>query len=208
MNCVQITAITPQKKHKDRLNIYLDGIFAFGIDLDTLVKNHLTIGRELSDNDVARLTNEGTTALLYNKTLAFISRRPRSEKEIRDYLHKQEVGISVSDLIVTKLKDRKFLDDAEFARWFVEQRSTFRPKGKVALTAELRQKGIDRELISQTLEENSVDEVGLARAALAKKLRQFDHLPADKRKEKIIRFLGSRGFSWDTIGKILNRDID
>ncbi len=205
---MRVTAITPQKKRKERVNIYLDGIFSFGLDLDNLVKNHLKIGMELSDDDVSRLTGEGTNALLYNKVLSLISRRPRTEKEIRDYLTKNDAGQTVVQSMIAKLKDRKFLDDEVFAKWFIEQRSTFRPKGKTALVQELRQKGIDRELIEGTFENEPVDEVGLAKAALAKKLRQFDRLPPDKRKEKIIGFLSRRGFTWDTVRTILGGGVD
>lgn len=205
---MQVTAITPQKKRKDRVNIYLDGIFSFGLDLENVVKNHLKVGIELTDDDVSRLTGEGTNALLYNKVLSLISRRPRTEKEIRDYLNKNEAGQTVAESMIIKLKEHKFLDDEAFTKWFIEQRSAFRPKGKTALVAELRQKGIDRELISDTFENEPIDELHLAKSALAKKLRQFERLPPDKRKEKIIGFLSRRGFSWDTVKHILGDQID
>ncbi len=200
---MKITAITQQKKRKDRVSIYLDGVFSFGLDLETMMTHHLKVGMDLTDEDTARLLKMGEYALLYNKVLSLISRRPRTEKEVIDYLHKHEAGETLVSSMISRLKERKFLDDKAFITWYIDQRNTFRPKGKTALVAELRQKGISNDLIAASFIEEPIDEMSLAKVAVTKKLRQFARVPEDKRKEKIIGFLSRRGFSWNTVNYIV-----
>jgi len=95
------------------------------------------------------------------------------------------------------------IDDQAFVDWWLEQRATFRPKGKRALALELRQKGIDKELIERALAEK-VDEEELARQAAKTKLRIWSKLPLDVQKEKLVGFLGRRGFTWPILKKILD----
>ncbi|MFH1841099.1 MAG: regulatory protein RecX [Candidatus Shapirobacteria bacterium] len=121
----------------------------------------------------------------WEKVTRFLSFRPRSEKEVADYLVRKKIPLGP---IIKKLKRLKLLDDREFARWFLEQRASFKPKGKMALKQELYQKGIARELVEELLAE--VDEASEARKIMEKKKL----LP-----EKMMALLARRGFSWETI---------
>lgn len=95
------------------------------------------------------------------------------------------------------------VDDEAFVDWWLEQRATFRPKGKRALKMELRFKGIDRDLIERSLAEK-VDEEVLAKKAFLKKIPSLKNLPSEVQKEKLIGFLSRRGFSWEVIRKTLD----
>ena len=97
----------------------------------------------------------------------------------------------------------RFLDDQEFASWWILQRQTFRPKGKYALKKELQLKGIDKDLIARLVEE--VDEEKEALKALEKCLGRYQGLSSLERKKKIVSFLQYRGFSWDSIKKVLEK---
>lgn len=127
---------------------------------------------------------------LLDKAYRFLSFRPRSEKEIKNYLKKKKAPDKIAQKIIDELKKQKLIDDLEFAYWWVEQRNTFRPKGKIALQVELRQKGVDREIAQRVIDE-TVDEF-----ALAKKVFQKKKAPA---------LLARRGFSWATIKKVLDK---
>lgn len=200
---MEITAITSQKKRKDRVNIFIDGSFAFALDHETLLKNHLKVGQNILQTDIDRLIKEGEYAYWYNSVLQLISRRPRSQREITDYLNRKQTGDMVQEKILTKLKNAKFIDDTAFAKWFVDQRQQFRPKGKKALTQELRQKGIADAIITEVLNSESIDEIALARKIAEKKKRLLTRYPPDKQREKLISFLCRRGFSWETIERVL-----
>jgi len=200
-----ITAIKPQKKRKNRFNVYLDGKFVFGLSAEILAKSNLSVGRELSAQEVNDLVLKNEIGKSLDRVYRFLSYRPRSEKEIRDYLRKKEVEEKIVEKVVSKVKKLGYVDDLEFVRWWVEQRSTFRPRGKHVLTIELRQKGVAPEIIDQVLGE-SIDEVPLAQKAIQKKINEYLKLPPRQSRQKIVTYLQRRGFSWETIEKILNKN--
>jgi regulatory protein len=144
----QITQIKAQKNQK-RVNVYLDDKFAFGLDADNLLKAGLKVGQRLSQKQVDDLIFKNEFQKLLDRTLRLISRRPRSEKEIRDYLKKKKTSSKITEAVVKKLKQLRQINDQEFASWWVEQRTTFRPRGKFGLMMELRQKGIKQETIEK-----------------------------------------------------------
>lgn len=202
----KISQISPQKTHQ-RVNISLDGKFAFGLDVDNFIKAGLRIGQELTDRQIDNLVFKNEFQKLYDRALRFISVRPRSKKEISDYLKRKAVSEDLAAKIISKLAEGGLIDDEAFARWWIEQRVTFRPKGKRALLAELDQKGVDRE-ISEKIIGQEIDEVALAQRAAAKKLKILEKLPAQEFRQKMTNFLLTRGFSWETVKKIVNPERD
>lgn len=202
----KITKIKLQK-NKKRVNVYLDGKFAFGLDLDNFAKAGLKVGQELSEKEINDLIFKNEFQKLYDRCLRLIAARPRSEKEIKDYLFKKlpkkhPILVSARESLiketVNKLKKRNFLDDQVFATWWVEQRATFRPRGKLALKIELRQKGISAEIAEEIIEK-MVDESALAKKAAQKKLKSLKKLAPKEFREKMAAFLSRQGFSWEII---------
>lgn len=125
-------------------------------------------------------------ALLLDKLLRLLAFRPRSQKEIKDYLWRKKVDNSLAEKLIKQLGEMNLLNDGEFTSWWVDQRSTFRPRGKIALGFELRAKGIDPEMISEALA--GLDELSLAQKAIFKKKNLTP--------ERKIGFLVRRGFSF------------
>lgn len=201
----KITKITAQKTKK-RVNIYLDDQFAFGLDADNFLKSGLRIGRELSEKEIENLTSKNEFQKILDKVYRFVSLRPRSRKEIEIYLKKKKASPDLVEKIFRKLEKLGYLDDKAFAEWWIEQRSTFRPKGKIALKAELRQKGVDKKLVDELID-GEVDELNMAQKALAKRLKNFKKLPQLEFRQKITTFLSYRGFSYSTIKKIIDSQI-
>jgi len=198
----EITKIKPQK-NKKRVNIYLDGKFAFPLDADNFLKAGLKIGQQLTEKQVEDLIFKNQSQKLLDKTYRLISLRPRSEKEIKDYLKKKKAPPKLSIWVIKKLKKQKIIDDNIFASWWVEQRSTFRPRGKFGLTMELRQKGVDEKIIKKIVEEK-VNELPLAKKLAQKKLKSYKNLPRKEFYQKMSAFLARRGFSWQTIKTVID----
>lgn len=208
----KITDIKPQK-NKKRFNIYLDNHFGLAVSAESLVKKKLEIGQEISAEEIEKLRNEDLKGKLYERMLRFLSYRPRSEKEMRDYAdgklarrNRREVhGITeIVDEVIERLKKQGLIDDWEFAKWWQEQRLRFQPRGKMALKIELKQKGISEEIIREILE-GTVDELKLAKKAIRKKLKKWQKLDSPTLLKKISQYLFSRGFSWEVIKKYLQK---
>ena len=198
---MKITAIEPQQKNAQRVNIYLNGEFAFG--LARIVATWLQIGQDLSDEKIASLKAEDESEAVYQKALHFISYRPRSSMEVRQNLTKRGISETLTAETVNRLQQNGLLNDESFAKTWTENRNEFRPRSKSALRMELRQKGIDEEIIQTVLEEQ-VDEEALARAAAHKHARRLEGLEWTEFRKKLGGFLARRGFSYATLAPVVS----
>lgn len=141
---------------------------------------------------------------LLNAAFRFVSYRPRSEKEIRDFLQKKLKRYKIKDnavfeQVIERVRELGYIDDKKFVSWWLEQRATHRPKGNRLLLQELKAKGIDQKLIS--------DELGNARRAIQKKIILWKRLLPLARKKKIYDFLARRGFAGSTIFRIIDEAV-
>jgi len=186
----QVTRLVAGKKNPGRINLYLDGEFAFALTIDEVVKNGLKKGLELTEDRVVALKKTDDLNWAYTKILNFLSFRPRTELEVRARLKKYEVTeVRSIDSIINKLKDRGYLSDLDFAKWFVESRTSNRPRSKQHLSAELRAKGVVQPVINQVL--SNIDEAGPLEVLIAKK--------ATLSRDKLIHFLLRRGFKYSLV---------
>jgi regulatory protein len=193
-----ITGLQFQKHAADRVNVFLDGRFAFG--LPALDAARLHVGQFLSDDEIAQLEEQDTRQKAYDRAIRFLSYRPRSVAEVRRYLTKPEYGYSedVVETTLARLTEQGYLNDEEFARFWVENRQRFRPKGAQALRQELRQRGLESASIEDALSgldlEESAYEAARPRALRLANLAQSD--PQTFRR-KLADFLLRRGFGYE-----------
>ncbi len=145
---------------------------------------------------------------LYKKSLHFLSFRPRSEKEVRDYLKKNKADSEHLEKIINSLKKSKFLDDEEFAKWWIEQRTLINPRALRVIKLELRKKGISEETVDSAISafqsSDSVDFDSALKLAEKRVERLKNEIPQKKR-EKLLRYLSSRGFNYETIKDVVDR---
>jgi regulatory protein len=193
-----ITALKQQKRNPQRVNVYLDGKFAFG--LAKIVAAWLKVGQTLSEKQISRLQGKDEVEAAYQRALKYLSYRPRSTAEVERNLRKHQVADAVIDEAVERLHQKQWLDDEKFAAEWVENRNTFRPRGSFALRAELRQKGLDEAVIERTLQD--LDEGELARKAAQKKLRQFAALDEQTFRKKLSARLSRRGFNYGLVAEV------
>jgi regulatory protein len=192
-----ITALVAQKKNPDRVNVYLDGKFAFGLAAIEAVR--LRRGQTLTEADVERLQAADDVEKAREKALRFLSNRPRSEWEVRQNLLKAGYRDEAIDRVLERLRGVALVDDAAFARYWIENRTQFKPRGEVALRQELRRKGVDREVIDAVLEESEhADDQAAIQAALAKADR-YRQLPRQEFTQKLGAYLARRGFDYETV---------
>lgn len=187
-----ITAIKPQKR-PGRFNIFLDNQYAFPLSAVALAKADLKAGQNLTVNEIKKFKKGDVEEKLYDRALRFLSYRPRSEKELSDYLQKKGAVAKMVFKIRRRLRKRNLLNDRDFAVWWVRQRSQFRPKGRHGLWWELKQKGISEEIIDEALFSEE-KELVLAKKAIGKRKRE---------RQKMVGFLSRRGFSWAVIKQAL-----
>lgn len=147
----------------------------------------------------------------YNLTLRFLSFRPRSKKEIKDYLSKKKVDEEVASKIIQKLEELNFLNDEEFAKWLIEQRTNFKPRSSRLIKIELKQKGISEEIIDSQISSSEAglisNELEKAKKIVESKIYKYKGLP----KQEIFRKLGGllmrKGFSYDVIKQSIDEAL-
>jgi regulatory protein len=197
-----------QQKNKNRVNVYLDDEFGFGIDLDNFVLLHLKVDQELTDAEVEEIVKKAEFQKTWDKLLRFAMVRPRSEKEIRDYFRRKKVHESMHDGLFEKLRHFELIDDEKFAKWWIDQRANFKPKPKRILIQELRIKGIGKEIIDEVLGEEVVDEEKMARELIEKKAYKWKGLEPRLARQKMSQYLAGKGFGWDVIEKVVRIDTE
>ncbi|MGA7192458.1 MAG: RecX family transcriptional regulator [Anaerolineales bacterium] len=197
----KITAIEPQKRDPNRVNLHLDGNYAFG--LSRITAAWLKIGQELSEDKIASLQAEDNRERAYQQAMLFLSYRARSESEIRQNLSKHEIPQDVIEQTLERLRENQLADDNQFARAWVENRNTFRPRSRRALQMELRQKGLSDEAAQSALE--GLDEEALAYEAGLKKARRLQSEEWSEFRKKLSEHLARRGFPYSVIASVVSR---
>jgi regulatory protein len=196
----KITKLKVQKRDQNRVNVYLDGRFAFG--LAAVEAARLRVGQALSDEEIARLRQRDAVEKAANKAMNFLSYRPRSQGEVRQRLRKKEYDEETIEETVDRLNRAGLLDDREFARYWVDNRFRFNPRGKAVLRRELGQKRIIDEIIEEVLEDyDEEDAAERAAEAGARRLHRYDDELAFRR--KLTDYLRRRGFPYAVVEPIV-----
>jgi len=164
------------------------------------------VGQALSDDDIARLRRQDDVERAHERALNFLSYRPRSEAEVRRNLRKKDVTDEAIEAEVERLTRAGMLDDREFARYWVENRLQFNPRGARALGHELREKGVPVSIIDDTLA--GFDEEPAARKAAEAGARRLAHLEPTAFRRRLGAYLARRGFSYAVISPLVEEMLD
>lgn len=199
-----ITALEVQQKNKDRVSVFLDGEFVFG--LPALEAAKLRKGQVLSEDEITALREIDAVARAYDHAVRLLARRPYSAAEIRRNLASKSIAPPIIDEVLTRLEGLGYVDDRAFAAYWIDNRERFRPRGPRALHYELRQKGVAQDIIEALLGEVDVEDSAY-RAAQKRGSRLKGYTQAEFR-EKLSTFLARRGFGYDIVRSVLDQLID
>jgi len=198
----KVTALRFQKRNKDRVNVYLDGEFAFG--LAAIEAAHLKVGQTLTPEEIAELKRKDEVERAYERALNYLSYRPRSTSEIRRNLWKKGIDEVVIDKVIERLERARLVDDLEFARYWIENREQFNPRGARALRHELREKGVSHSTINEAL--SDFDEQPSARKAAEAGARRLSHLEEEDFRRKLSGYLARRGFAYPIAKALVEKE--
>jgi regulatory protein len=196
-----VSALRAQTRNRGRVNVYLDGHYAFALTHDLAAE--LQVGQELSATEVEALRRRDAEAKVYRSAVRMIGRRPRSERELRRAWDRRGVSPEIQDRILERLRKAGLVDDAAFARAWVENRSQFRPRSARALRYELRTKGVAPEFVDQALE--GFDEQAAAYAVARRAARRAEDSSYHSFRRRVGGALKRRGFDYSTIRLVVQR---
>lgn len=211
---MKITNISAQIRNPDRVNVSIDGKYRFSLDISQITALGVKVGREVDETELEELETESQFGKLYSRALEYSLMRPHSSREVRDYLYRKTLATKYKDKkgqvrekkgyspalsarVLEKLQQKHYVDDENFARWWVETRNQTKGTSLRKLTAELRAKGVSGDIIERVLgETNRNDEDELAKM-IAKKRNKY----ADD--QKLMQYLARQGFGYDDIKQAL-----
>lgn len=183
---MKITKISEQVNNKDRVSVYVDGVYTLSLTIGQLLDEKLKVGYELDDNDIKRLQKLSEDGKLKMRTMEWLVLRPRSARELSDYLRRKKVEPEQIPVWVDDFQKTHLQNDVNFAKWWVEQRRN-KQRSTSYITQELRSKGIETDIIMQVLGENSATDEDALKVLITKKRKNIRYQDNKKLTEYLLR---------------------
>ena len=199
----KITTISVGGGRRKRVNIFLEGKFAFSLEAEVAVKEGLRVGLELSAGEVEALAQKDHFHRCLNAALRFLSYRPRSESELRERLQRRGFDRPIIEAVMGKLKGQGLVDDMAFAHFWKDNRESFSPRSQRLTKLELRRKGIANDIIDQVVDAVN-DEDSAYRAALGK-ARTLALSDYQGFRRRLGGYLKRRGFDYEVTNHVVQR---
>ena len=204
----KITSIEVQKNNQDRVSIFLDNSFAFGLDMAIYLKYNLKKGMELDENFIDTILKAEEASKALNYAIQLLSRKDRTIKEITDKLNEKGFDIEIKNGVLDKLKEYNYLNDEVYCEKYINDKIKFSKYGKNKIKANLYLKGVDKDIISQKIIEiDSNIEYDRALELARKKLPSLQKYDKIKIKAKLGNHLISKGFDFDVVNKVIREVI-
>lgn len=200
-----ITKLEAQKKNPRRISVYLDGEYAFG--LERITAAWLQVGQVLTEEKINHLKLQDSVESAYQRALLYQGQREHSQHEIRQYLVGKGYEPELIDNVINRLTDNGSLNNERFARLWVDNRSTYRPRSHRAIAYELKQKGLSEDVIQNALSTAEPDEE-LALKIAEKYAPRLLNLEWQKFYEKLGGHLARKGFSYNVIKSVSKKIWD
>jgi regulatory protein len=208
---MKITSITLGQRDRNRANIFIDGVYRFSLDISQIVDLGVKVGREYEESELADLEQESSFGKVYSRALEYCLTRPRSVREMKDYLYRKTqpkrdkkgilrpgVSSDISTRVLNRLMERGYIDDCKFANHWVENRCMTKGSSRRKLINELRNKGVSEVIIEQVMSKTDRSDESELRKIVSKKRARY---PDD---QKFITYLARLGFDYDDIKSVLS----
>ena len=201
----KITALRGGRS-QTRINLFLDGSFAFSLPAETALTEKLQVGQELSDRQIESLTRSDGFHRCLDTAARYLGYRPRSEVELRERLHRRGFDSDTVEAVLKRLKEQALVDDAAFARFWSDNRQSFRPRSRWLSRVELRQKGVPEDIIDQVVA--AIDDRDSAYRAAMNKVRSVPRIDYQGFRRRLGEYLRRRGFGYGVINHTVRRIWD
>lgn len=193
-----VTRITEQLKNKDRISVYVDGVYKFSLTINQLLESKLKVGTQLEDSDIKDYLRQSDEGKLKMRTFDWLSLRPRSSKELLDYLLRKKLSDEAAKQWLYEFQKKNYQNDTLFTIWWIEQRRK-QLKSESYIRQELRTKGISQELIADVLQDSTENDTEVIKQLIAKKRRQLKY----QDDQKLLEYLVRNGYRYSSVKEAL-----
>lgn len=211
-----ITQINSGVRGPNRVNIFVNGKFSLSLDIKQVIDYKVKVGKKLTELELQELHSASEFGKLYQRTLEWTLVRPRSVRETRDYLKRQqikrnqtnrkrlhdqlkplpEIQNATTQLVLDRLIERDFVNDEKFAEHYIENRFVKKGISTKRLRLELTKKGINQDLVGRLLEQSSRNEYDELMKMARKKVGHYDQ-------PKLIAYLVRQGFEYQDVVEVV-----
>lgn len=207
---MKVTALKAQARISDRVNVFVDGSFRFSLDASQILQLGVKTGNEYTEAELLNLEAESQYGKLYMRALEYSFVRPRSVREMRDYLYrktrdtrlkngsmKKGVSPDIAQRVLAKLQEKGYVDDEKFTRFWVDNRNRGKGTSLRRLRQELMAKGVETSIIEDALQKGDRTDEAEMRKIIQKKAKHY----ADE--QKLMQYLMRQGFRYDDVKRTL-----
>ena len=204
-----ITQIAEQRRRKNRRNVYLDGAFAFGCNLNVVARFLLREGLVLSAEQVAEIQQGEVRQECFDDAIAMIQRRPHSRGEVKKKLARKEFGPAVIEGVLDDLARLGYLNDEQFAKARALSAARHKHHGKRRAKVELMKAGVDAETAEKALDQvyDAHDSLAVARELARKQAARLSKLDPQTARRRLVGMLQRRGFDFETIKPVVDQAL-
>lgn len=201
----KITKIEQQKKNKDRVSVYIDDEFAFGIHKDIIIDFNIAVGKEIEDTYIQDILKREEQKKANDYALNLLSFSARSEREICDRLRSKGYEDEIINNTLEMLRKYNFINDTEYAKMFTKDKMNFSKDGSYKIKQKLYMKGVDKDIIDSVVDElvDEDEEYERALSIAEKKYLSYGNIEAYKKFKKLNDFLLRKGFDYDIISRVI-----
>lgn len=208
-NTYTITKLTPGVRDPNRVNVFLDGNFAFSLDITQVVDLDVKVKQKIDPERLKLLQDASEFSKLYQRTLEWVLTRPHSVRETQDYLKRRklkriqlnrqrareekrplpELRDDIMTQVVERLIEKGYVNDQKFANFYVENRYVRRGISQKRLRMELRRKGVKEEEAKIALENMERPEEEEILKVIKKKRKKYNDF-------MLVSYLVRQGFDF------------
>lgn len=197
-----ITKIENQVKNKERVSIFINNEFAFGIFKSTLLKFDLHSGKTLTPEMIDHILSEDEYKKCLGRALKYIAYQERTEAEVRDKLKTLEFLETTIERVIAEVKGYNYLDDEAYAEQYID--SQIKKMGGYKIKYKLEKKGVDEAIINRFLNKYPYEYRYERAMALAKnKNKQYGDIAYNKRYNRLYGYLKRRGYNYSIIKSVV-----
>ena len=199
-----VTKIKIQNSDKNRVNLYLDGKFFCGLELETVVKNGIKVGTIITEEKLENIQLESEKQTAYQKVLKLISTRYKTQKEVEKYLYDKGYVASIVYFVIEKLNEYHYIDDERYVMSYINSHKN--TCGKLKMKQQLLQKGVKESIINNAFEDETFEQVEEIKRLAQKYMKNKEDTKENY--IKLFKYLLNKGFEYEEIKNILKENME
>ncbi len=201
---IKITQIQPQKRNKNRVNLFTEEGFLTSLSYDSLLRFHIVENGDITEEELEQAKKDDTLKYAKEQAMNYVARAPKSQKQVEKNLEQKGIDQKCIEQTIKTMQKYGYIDDAFYARELI--RSYQKKLGQRAIRQKLRQNGIDERLISQLLDLPEQTQFNAARKIIIKQSARYRSIDQKKARQRMYAMLVRRGFSGEIIRKAMEEE--